>query len=176
MRTLRKNLRLPTWDYSTPGYYFITICTAKKAHLFGRCVVGSLHEASSIYLSRYGTIVDNVIKQIPNHFSHIGIDKYVIMPNHLHLILTIADSEGVDWALHEAPLRRKRSTVSKVVGYLKATASKEIHRNFCICEPIWQRGYYDHIIRNEPDYLRIWEYVDTNPQKWEQDCYYNKEL
>lgn len=122
-------------------------------------------------LSPFGLVVNETIRSVPAHFYNVRVDKYVIMPNHIHLVLIIEQRTNGAWASHASPLRNQ-SVYAKVVGYIKAVASKEIHRRFHNSEPVWQRGSYDHIIRNEEDYLRIWQYIDTNPLKWELDCYH----
>ena len=164
----RKNIRLKGYDYSQNGYYFVTICTQNRSHLFGK-VVGAIHESpeiSPMKLNTNGMIVKSVIGNLSNGFSDIHIAHYVIMPNHLHMIVVIFG----DRAIRESPLP-KRSSLSKLIGYLKMNTMKQIHalnKN----KNVWQRGYYDHIIRNEAEYQKIWEYIDTNPLKWEFDMYY----
>ena len=169
----RKPLRLLRFDYNSPGYYFVTICTHEKRFFLGRCV-GARHDSPTIQLSPFGLIVDEVIRSIPYHFQTVTVDKYIIMPNHIHLVLIIAEPDKSSRASHASPLRNQ-SAYAKVVGYLKATASREIHRRINPYTLLWQRGSYDHIIRNEQDYQRIWTYIDTNPLNWEQDCYYSEE-
>lgn len=155
----RKNIRLKNYDYRRNGAYFITICIKDKKKILGTISVGAtIGRPSQIILSKYGQIVDNVILDIPNHYDNIFIDKYVIMPNHVHLIVVI-DNDGR--AMH-AP------TVSKVIQQMKGTITKQIGY------PIWQKLFYDHIIRNQHDYQQIWKYIDDNPLKWELDKYYNE--
>ena len=173
----RKALRLREFDYSAPGYYFVTICTVQKEPLFGSiCPVGAIHESPAVRLSPMGQIADITVRSLPFHFQNITVEKYVIMPNHIHFILGISQgtSGAAERAIHESPLRSSRSLYAQVIGYLKATVSKEIHRTIMNDIVIWQRGSYDHIIRNEQDFQRIWRYIDTNPQKWEDDCYYKE--
>ena len=169
----RKHPRLRNWDYNSGGAYFITICTHDKAPLFGQIqppVVGAIHEspASLCRLSPWGNVVEQVLYTLPRRFPDIRLEKYVIMPNHLHLLLCLDPQVR---ALREAPLQNKRSRVSNVIGYLKMNVSKEI-RNAHPGQAVWQRSFHDHIIRSEADYLRIWQYIDTNPIKWTDDCFY----
>ena len=91
------------------------------------------------------------------------------MPNHVHLLLRI-ETEG---AIHESPLRKQgtRSLLSKAVGFLKMNSSRQIHER-CPSLKVWQRGYYEHVIRNEKDFLEIWTYIDQNPAKWAEDQYF----
>ena len=165
----RKNPRLKNYDYSKNGAYFITICTAKKKCFLSRIKVGAIHESPAIViLNKYGEIVKSIIVSLEDRFD-IRIPKYVIMPNHIHLLVVIENR-----AIRESPLQSKRSTLSNVIGYLKMSASKEIHKLNSDIE-IWQRGYYDHVIRNEEDYLNHLQYIDENPKKWllGEDEYYS---
>jgi len=161
----RKPTRLKNYDYNSEGAYFITICTHNRKNLFGN-IVGAIHESPEMNLNSNGIIVDDYIRKSDSRFE-LKIDKYVIMPNHIHLIVVIEER-----AIRESPLR-KRSLISKAMGYLKMNASRDIHKNG-YNDKIWQRSFHDHIIRSEADYLSIWNYIDGNPQKWEKDCFYNE--
>ncbi len=164
----------------------MTICAYKRKCLFGEVVatsahqeeinitsVGAIHESPevqemSVRLSRYGKIVDEIIKILSVRFAEAKIEKHVIMPNHIHLIVFL--SGETLRAIRESPLQ-KRSELSKIIGFLKMNVSKKIH----ILSPspeIWQRGYHDHIIRNEKSYQKIWNYIEHNPATWEQDCFF----
>jgi len=164
----RKNLRLRGFDYSTPGAYFITVCTYLRENTLSH-VVGAIQESPGTELSEYGKIVDKIINNIPERFK-ITVDRYVIMPNHIHLILIINDDEIR--AIRESPLR-ERSVLSKVIGYIKMNSSKEIHSRFD-CMNVWQRGFHDHIIRNRFDYERIAKYIHENPTRWQYDCFFSE--
>lgn len=164
---VRKSARLKEFDYSIPGAYFVTICTHNKKCLFSH-IVGAIHESPENKLTPYGEIVEQVIKILPDRFN-VSIPNYVIMPNHIHMIIEI-NSNDEKRAIHESPLQR-RSVIDKVVGFLKMNVSKKI--NLTYTGNIWQRSFHDHIIRGEKDYQKIWEYIDTNVIKWEQDCFYS---
>ena len=166
----RKRLRLQEFDYSTPGAYFITICTHEKKCTLSH-IVGAIHESPVIKLTGFGKIVDDVINNIPERFK-ATIGKYVIMPNHIHLIVVITDDEELR-AIRESPLR-SRSIVSKFIGYIKMNASKEIHLRYGNII-VWQRGFYDHIIRNQKDYDDIYNYIHENPMRWKHDKLYVEE-
>ena len=163
----RKSTRLKGYDYTTPGAYFITICTQNRKCLFSN-IVGAIHESPENKLTQYGEFAEEIIKMLPDRFD-VSIPKYVIMPNHIHLIIEIYNDEKR--AIRESPLQHHRSAIDKIVGFLKMNVSKKIHNTNN--ERIWQRSYHDHIIRDEKDYQKIWEYIDTNPLKWESDCFYN---
>lgn len=146
------------YDYSQSGYYFITICAHNRKNLFGE-IVGAIHESPEMKLNNNGLIIEAVINQLSKRYDTIDVDKYVIMPNHIHFIIIINNER----AIHESPLQqRKRSILSQVVGYLKMNTTKQIHLLYPKME-VWQRSYHDHIIRNDEKYRQIWEYIDTNP-------------
>lgn len=165
----RRPLRLKGFDYSGAGTYFLTICTHGHQCLLGTISpVGAIHESPATRLSPAGTIVEQYILRLPDRFPRAAVESYVIMPNHIHLLLTLSPPEVR--AIHESPLRG-RSQLSKVVGYLKMNSSRDIRRTLPVGE-VWQRGYHDHIVRDEADLLRIWTYIENNPLKWELDRYY----
>ncbi len=167
----RKRLRWINYDYNSPGAYFITICTDNRKNILCN-VVGAIHESPEMKLTEYGKIVEKIINNIPLHLKST-INKYVIMPNHVHLIVVINDSAELR-AIRESPLRG-RSIISKTVGYIKMNSSKEIHKHFKN-NPVWQRGFHDHVIRDREDYVNIYKYIATNPSRWKQDCFYTEEL
>lgn len=155
-KPIRKNLRLKEYNYSDAGYYFVTLCLKDRKCLFGDFVGRDVPGAPQMRYSEYGVIANDRINTISEY-----VDKYVIMPNHIHIILQINNSGS------GAPgTSRPTNRLSSIVGYYKKLVNKQIGFN------VWQASYYDHIIRNEQDYLRICEYIDTNPLKWETDKYY----
>ena len=164
----RKEIRLKNYNYDSNGSYFITFCVQDKKQILSSIHVGALHEAPAVELTEYGKAVKNVIETAEERFG-INIDGYVIMPNHVHIIITI-QKESSERAIHESPLRG-RSVISKAVGYIKMNSSKAIH-NINPAIKVWQRSYYDHIIRNEADYIEKLNYILTNPAKWADDRYY----
>ena len=152
----RKNTRLTQYDYSTPGAYFITICTANREKIFwsapSNLVGADIIRPQNVPLSEIGGIVEKSILQIGEHYDHITVDQYCIMPDHVHLLLSIhADEHG---RIISAP------TLSTVVGSMKRWVSRQIGR------PIWQKSFYEHSIRNQRDYDEIWEYIENNPLKY----------
>ena len=158
MRQRKKN-RLCGYDYGRPGYYFITICTKGRAHILWEDVnVG--RDDPGAPLSLYGQIVNKYISSIQRSYKNVCLDKYVIMPNHVHLMIQIHGLEN------GAP-RSSRPTqlIPRVIAALKRFTNLEAGFD------MWQTSYHDHIIRNEADYRRIWEYIHTNPAKWREDCY-----
>ena len=158
----RKPNRLSYYDYSTPGAYFITICTKDRRCIFWDNVGASIARPKKPQLSEYGLIVDRAIRDISIHYPAIIVDQFVIMPNHIHLLLQINTSaDGQQLASKK---------ISTVIQQLKGVVTKQIGH------PIWQKLFHDHIIRGEKDYLKIWEYIDTNPARWNEDCFYKEDL
>lgn len=153
----RKPIRLKNYDYSSTGVYFITVCAYKRKQLFWNNVGTGIARPQEFVLSPYGHIVDNAIQNISKKCPAITVDKYVIMPNHIHLLLQI---HSVDGRPMVAP------TISTAIQQMKGYVTKQI--GF----PVWQKRFQDHIIRNENDYIEIWQYIENNPIKWKEDCFY----
>lgn len=150
----RKSARIPGYDYATENYYFITICTYEKKCIFGQA--GNLNGR--------GKIAEELLRQIPEHFPGVKIDKAVVMPNHIHAVIILGCGNG------EGDL----PSLNAVIGQYKAAVTREIHK----AKPglrVWQRSYHDHIIRNQASYEKIWQYIETNPQRWNEDCFYVKQ-
>ena len=162
----RKKHRLEREYYSLSGSVFLTICTHQREKILSD-VVGAIHESPAVQLTRCGKIVNAVIGELQNKFP-LTVDQYVIMPNHIHLIVTVKDCDEIR-AIRESPLQ-KRSIISRVVGYLKMNATKQIHS--FMSGAIFQRSFYDHVIRNEHEYAEISKYIAKNPQTWREDSLY----
>ena len=111
------------------------------------------------------------MQSIPERF-HVTIDRYVIMPNHVHLLAVIR-GENTLWEILKSPAE-SRSLVSKLIGYIKMNTSKAIRQQYGDIT-VWQRGYYDHVIRNQEDYVALTEYIQTNPLRWELDKLYSED-
>ena len=148
----RKPIRIENYDYATPGAYFITVCTANREKIFWDSVGADIIRPQNVPLSIAGKIAEQGVIQIAEHYKNVVVDKYCIMPDHIHMILRIeSDTSG---RMVSAP------TVSTVVGSMKRWVSKQIGR------PIWQKSFYDHGIRNQQDYNEIWQYIENNPLKY----------
>jgi REP element-mobilizing transposase RayT len=148
----RKHIRITDYDYSTPGAYFITICTANREKIFWSNRRGELRSPANVTLSDIGMIVDSEIQKLGSIYDAVKVDKYCIMPDHIHMILVIdADSYG---RTQFAP------TISRVIKQFKGSITKQVGR------PIWQKAFYDHGIRNRQDYDEIWQYIENNPSKY----------
>lgn len=148
----RKSIRIEGYDYSTPEAYFITICTANREKIFWNSVGADIIRPQIVPLSTVGKIAEQGILQMAEHYENVVVDKYCIMPDHIHLILRI--ESDMDGRMISAP------TVSTVIGSMKRWVSKQIGR------PIWQKSFYDHGIRNQQDYNEILEYIENNPLKY----------
>ena len=159
----RKHPRLKDYDYSQNGAYFITVCVEKRRPILSTVVGRGDHTPPQVELTACGKVLDKYIRGIEGAYKSVSVDKYVIMPNHFHLLISIAapdNAHGGVWS--------PRPTVQTVLRSLKTMVTKEIGR------PIFQTSFYDHIIRDENDYLTRWQYIDDNPARWAEDEYYAK--
>lgn len=169
MKPKRKGNRLTDYDYSRNGAYFITICTQGRQQILWESDTFTEDDnvGASIArpqraptLSKTGKVVEQCIWEIPAHYPHISVEKYAVMPNHIHLLLLIQREQ--DGRPMVAP------TVSTVMQQFKGIVSKQLSRS------IWQKSFHDHIVRTEHGYAQIWQYIDTNPQLWHKDCFYEE--
>lgn len=155
----RKPTRLASFNYNSPGAYFLTICTHNRTNLLCRIVGGGPLDAPTVVLSTAGTVAQQCLLS-GNRLPGMHIDKYVIMPNHIHLIVFIDDTVVKD-----------TSPANARIPHFISTFKRFCHKQ--LKAKIFQRSYHDHVIRNEKDYLAIWEYIDNNPAKWAEDCFYD---
>ena len=157
----RKQLRLPEYDYSAPGAYFVTICTQDR-----RCILSAVRRGDpcgrpQVELSRYGKIAQESLTAVERLFG-VHFDVHVVMPNHVHFICRI-DAERAT--------ARVAPTLGRIVGAYKSIAANGC-RKAGFAGKLWQRGYYEHVVRSETDYREVWDYIDGNPGKWTEDDYY----
>lgn len=143
----RKKNRLENYDYSQNGAYFITICTKDRKKILSEIVGADTIRPCKIILSQYEKIVDEAINNIANIYENISVNKYVIMPDHVHILLQITNNGG------------RMVSAPTVIAGMKRYVSKKCGVS------IWQKGFYDHIVRNQADYNEIWEYIENNPKK-----------
>ena len=160
----RKPTRLNGYDYSTPGAYFVTICTQNREQLFEIENVGN---DICVVPPKQNSIIHKWLKETENKFDNIKIDKYVIMPNHIHIIVIITERHA-GRSLHDVMRWFETMATNEYIRYVKNGMLKPFNKR------LFQKSFHDHIIRGEKDYQKIWEYIDTNPLKWELDCFYNK--
>ena len=188
----RKPIRLEEYDYSDVGAYFVTICTKNRENILWETtaklqpnndmVIDNTQPVNNAVidntqpnavgavigrpyynhrLNELGLIVEKYIKQIPQHYKHVNVDNYVVMPNHVHLLLSINEISD-----NGRPMTAP--TLSWIINQFKGACSKQIGYS------IWQKSFYDHVIRTQRDYAQIWQYIDENPLKWESDEYYEQ--
>ena len=165
----RRLLRLRSYDYSAPGAYFFTIVTRQRKLLFGDA------EAGAMQLNAAGLIVQSLWEDLPTHYSRIRLDEFIVMPNHVHGIIVIR-AVG---AIHELPLprnsdalrlSRRRMLLPRVIGRFKMTSARSINALRAGAGlALWQRNYYEHVIRTEAAFDRIREYIRDNPTRWAYD-------
>ncbi len=151
----RKPNRIPDFDYSQNYSYFITICTENRRCVFGTIFNGGQGQAPQIRLSEAGEIANRSIQEIPCHYPSVHIENYVVMPNHIHLLLRLENAAG-----------ERAVSVSKVIQQFKGYVTKQIG-----CS-VWQKLYYDHVIRDADDFAVKWRYIENNPYRWLEDKYY----
>ncbi len=154
----RKPTRLKNFNYSQNGYYFITICTHNKQKILCDIVGDGAFDVPKIKLTAIGNIVEKHILST-NNIPNLSVNKYVIMPNHIHLILSIQNGTS-----------KASSPTNNIISHSISTLKRFINND--VGYNIFQRSFHDHIIRGENDYLKIYNYIDTNPQKWKEDCFY----
>ncbi len=159
-KSKRKNIRLKEYDYSQAGAYFITVCTLDRKPLLSKIAVGTpvpgCPQVPFTELLPFGKIADQTIRKMAAFYKNLSVDKYCIMPDHVHFLLTILRENGHPG--RGVPTRS--SEIARFVGTFKRFCNKEYGQN------IWQSRYYDHIVRNSQDYNEIWEYIDNNPRSW----------
>ena len=157
-RPTRKIIRLPEYDYNSNGAYFITICTKGRKRLLSNIIVGTtIGRPPQVLLTTYGRIVEEAIYNIHDVYPSVTVDNFVIMPNHIHLLLFLYCDDGRSMIVR---------TVARIIQQLKGTVTKRIGHS------IWQARFYDHVIRSERDYRETWLYIDNNPARWAEDKYY----
>lgn len=161
MEKHRKRNRLENYDYNTAGVYFLTLCTENRKQILSQIVARGILDAPDVALSSDGMIVDQAIEFLDENWQTISVLSYVIMPNHVHILLQVHGASGMP--------RATGAVVPKFVSALKRFTNRKCGQR------IWQTGYYDHIIRNEADYLTRLSYIENNPPKWTEDEYYSRE-
>ncbi|MAT99697.1 MAG: transposase [Anaerolineaceae bacterium] len=164
----RRSIRLKGYDYSSEGAYFVTICVKSGESILGKVVDGEM------VLNDYGRIVAACWQDLVNHYEHVILDAFVIMPNHIHFIVIFVDTK-VGASLRPAPTRPaatggKKHGLPEIARALKSFSARRINElREATGTSFWQRNYYEHIIRNERALNAIREYIDNNPVNWLRD-------
>ena len=158
-------MRLATFDYNTPCAYFMTICTQNRKRILSE--IKETAEGVKSVLTPYGKIAEAQIQKMNRQYPDIKADAYVIMPNHIHLILILWPNGP---SRTPVPTTPQNTAISKYVSTFKRFTNKEIGSN------IWQRRSYDHIIRDREDYVGVRKYIEENPLYWQQDELYGEQF
>lgn len=166
----RRSIRLRGADYSEPGGYFLTICAGERKSIFGRI------EKGRTLLNELGNIVQECWVAIPEHFPTAELKEFVVMPNHLHGIIVL--KVGVRYIVPSDPRARNiesfqiptKGTIPTIVRAFKAAVTRKAGENFgAACSDIWQRNYFERVLRDGQEYADASRYILENPQKWEWD-------
>ncbi len=160
----RKPVRRQGYDYSQNGMYFLTFCTKSRACILSEIVGGGLPDAPYLRITEYGRIVIDVMESINESYDAIEITQYVVMPNHVHLIVLIHAQPTDEGDRMRSP---SNATIPSLVSTIKRMVNKKAGFS------LWQRSYHDHIIRDEREHQMIWDYIDQNPVQWQSDIYFS---
>ncbi len=154
----RKHPRLAVWDYRNPGGYFVTICSHQQRQVFGRL------RGSRVSLAPLGELIVDRWNGLTAHYSNVLLDSFAVMPDHLHALLVLTDPKVGEASLAPTPgSRRVAHSLGAVIGNFKSGVTRAAHRDLGLAGRIWQRGYYDHIVRSERDADQIRQYIASNP-------------
>ena len=165
----RRSVRLRGYDYSTPGAYFITVCTQNRLPLFGEVANGRMEA------NRLGSVIEDCWAKLPDHYDNVALDAFILMPNHVHGVIIIEDGPtcvgaGLKPAL-PAAVSVRRHGVPEIVRAFKTFSARKINEmRASTGTPVWQRGFYDHVIRDDGELDRVRTYVMDNPRKWSEDA------
>jgi REP element-mobilizing transposase RayT len=166
----RRSIRLKDYDYTQPGAYYVTICVNNR-----KCIFGDIQDGQMV-LNEAGKIVEFTWKDLTQHNANIELDEFIVMPNHVHGIIIIVGAGSKPALIQEraghgpAPTAHGLPEIIRQFKTFSAKRVNQIHQRSGV--HLWQRNYYEHIIRNETDLDKIREYVKSNPLTWEKDEYY----
>ena len=162
----RKQIRIPDYDYSQNGYYFVTICTENRERILAEIFPVGADDSVRPYgafehkLTPVGKMVEDCVCRISENDPAVSVQKYIVMPNHIHMVIAIDDTAG----------GQSRPPLPKIVQGFKSVTTRNAWAYGY--KHLWQRSFYDHVIRGEAEYLEIWQYIDENPAHWAEDEYY----
>ncbi len=161
-----ESIRLPNYDYSQEGKYFITICTHNRQHLFGKIVNRKMQ------LSEFGKTAQFCWEQMPEHFNFVTLDEFVIMPNHVHGIIVLNDNNKIDISNNtkEEFSKSVPGSVPTIIRSYKSAVTKKINElRKTLGEKVWQSGFYDRIIKDQTELYFVQKYIKNNPHNWNED-------
>ena len=167
----RRSIRLPAYDYSQAGFYFVTICAQHRKCLFGEVVDDQMK------LNRYGRLVAEAWNWLAERYIYVDLDEWIVMPNHLHGILVISDERSRGGS-RTAPTDANASVIPRkplgqLIGAFKTISTKGINQSRGTPGvPVWQRNYYEHVVRSEDSLGTIRDYIANNPRNWGLDELY----
>ncbi|HYF98069.1 MAG TPA: transposase, partial [Coxiellaceae bacterium] len=165
-----KSLRLPSWNYSANGFYFLTLCTHNRHHSLGEIINGQLQKTKAAIL------VENCWLSLNGHYGNCYLDEFIIMPNHLHGLIFIEQEETSELA-HQLTTQRRSMLIPKMVGRFKMQSTKLINEaQKTPGKKFWQSDYYDRVVRNEDELNNIREYIHDNPMAWEYDRFNSQRI
>jgi putative transposase len=166
----RRSVRIPAYDDAGPGAYFVTLVTQDRACVFGGIGDGAMQ------ISARGRIAEECWRLIPHHFPNVGLGPYVVMPNHLHGILVIHDRAGVRSAHSMSTMNSLEpfgqsvsGALATIIGQYKSSVTRAIVAEFGGVPYVWQRNYYEHVIRDDGEWNRIYLYIESNIANWAED-------
>ena len=169
----RRSIRLPGYDYGQAGAYFVTVCAQNQQCVFGNVEAGMMH------LNVLGEIVQETWRGLPGHYPYVELDAFLVMPNHVHMIVVLVDSVGAGlkpapttFPLTDACAIAQRHRLPEIIRAFKTFSSRRINEHRATPGvSLWQRNYFEHIIRNDVALDRIRQYILDNPVRWAYDCY-----
>ena len=170
-RQHRQSIRLREYDYAQAGAYFITICTHNSVNLFGSVVAGLQPALSGeMQVNTFGKVVQTCWEELPAHYPHVQLDAFVVMPNHVHGIVVLVEDSVGEGSKPALATTRKRHGLPEIVRAFKTFSARRINQLYnSLGTPVWQRNYYEHVIRDLSALNRVQEYIHTNPLRWDMD-------
>ena len=156
----RRSIRLQGYDYRVVNAYFVTICVEQRRRMFGDVA------DSQVRLSHVGEVVDECWQAIPQHFPHAALDLHVVMPDHLHGLLII-ETDARSAVGKQSALRAGPGSLPVIVRHFKAAVTRTARQRGLLFGALWQRNYYEHVVRNDADLARVRKYIVDNPLAWE---------
>lgn len=161
----RRSIRLKGYNYSQDGAYFVNLVSRDRTRRFGEVIDGE------VLLNRYGQIVDQTWRWLEDHYPHVSLDAYILMPDHLHGIIVLnGDRRGVS---RNAPTldgvreREHQKPLGQIIGAFKTVSTKRVNlTNGGVTGPLWQRNYWERVIRDDKELVFVREYIRNNPTRW----------